>query len=179
MKMKKVICLVLAVLTIVVFVVACDMTTEPDPTITENVATNAPASTEPKPAGNLDDCNIIIKDALVVKQLGTLDPADVVIVTYEFTNCSKEAKEFGWMVTHTVFQGGVECEQYYAGELLLDDDLKYDSKTMTKVQPNVPIEVKVMYKLNDLTTPIDVVCSSYLDFSSDPATVERTFTMDN
>lgn len=181
MKLNKLIYLIFATLMITLCFTACDISDHPDNTdmdinTTDALSTAADPDITPSVSEyNLDDCNITIKDAIIVENLGIIDPVNVVIITYEFINYSNEAKEFGWMVTHNVFQDGIECAQYYGGELLLDNDLKYESNIMIKVQPNIPIDIKVMYKLNDLTSPIEVICSSYLDLSTDPDIVSREF----
>ncbi len=91
---------------------------------------------------------------------------DVLIVEYNFTNNTDKAQSFMFACVDKAFQNGIECDSGVIG----CDELK-DDKTMSDVQPGVPLAVKVGYKLQDMQSPIQIEVS---DIIKDDAYLKKT-----
>jgi len=137
-------------------------TTEPDSGGKSNVMLNS---------GTIDDYLIIIKSM----QLSTnYKDEPSVIITYDFTNNSDEAKSFVFAVSSTVFQDGIECESTISS--FKDKSFNSDNQ-MKDIKPGATLEVQKIYKLNNETSDIEVEVSEWISFSKNPATVVRTFSL--
>jgi|GEM_PF-227363 hypothetical protein len=92
-----------------------------------------------------------------------------VVITYEWTNNSKDANSFDMCLSPEVFQNGIQCDP---GALADDGDFDF-SNDMRDIQPGVSLEVQIPYILQDATTPIEVtVCDP---FTLNSNTISQTF----
>ena len=80
-----------------------------------------------------------------------------VIVTYVFENHSQEANSFSYVVRDEIYQNGMEVSEF------ADYFNITNGNASKKIQPGASITVEVLYKLNDIESPIDVEISSYED----------------
>ena len=102
--------------------------------------------------------------------------ADALIMTFDFTNNSKENASCGWVISTKYMQNGVEMESAY----VVEDLSTYSSiaeKYYGDVAPGVTLEVKNAHRLNDMgevTVTISELWSqkSYT-ITVDPSTLER------
>ncbi len=93
---------------------------------------------------------------------------NILVVTYEFTNNSNNAKAFIFAVADKLFQAGVELESSSFSFGFADE---YDSSSQTvEVQPGSTLSVQCAYKLNDTTTVVDVEISKWISLTDDKIT---------
>lgn len=101
------------------------------------------------------------------------DGNDALVATYDYTNNSKEAQSFEWSMFYTVTQGDSELEY----TTVFVDEESYDmldESTRRDVAPGESLEVKMTYKLNDLTTPVEIKFSDLLESETDSLTIDLT-----
>ena len=118
----------------------------------------------------IGDYQAVYKSSEIVKDY---DGDDTIVVTLDYTNNSKEEESFEWSMFYTVNQGDAELEYtpVFASEDsydTLDENIRED------VAPGESLEVKLTYKLNDLTTPVKVNFSDLLGTQKDSLTVDLT-----
>lgn len=89
-----------------------------------------------------------IKEWKVVRE----NDADVLIVTYIFSNYSNSSTSFMMSIYDKAFQKGIETTKEF---LLWDND--FDGESDDKdVQPGYSLEVQEAYRLNDTTSPVEI-----------------------
>lgn len=101
---------------------------------------------------------------------------DSLVMTFDFTNNSKENASCGWVITTKYMQGGVEMESAY----VIEDINTYSSiaeKYYSDIAPGVTLEVRNARRLNDMsevTVEISELWSrkSYT-LTVDPSSLER------
>ncbi len=129
-------------------------------------------------AGKDDDPNLIkigdyqavYKGSEIVKNS---DGNDALVATYDYTNNSKEAQSFEWSMYYTVTQGDKELE--YTTIFVSEDSFDtLDESARQDVAPGESLEVKMTYKLNDLTTPVEIKFSDLLESETDSLTIDLT-----
>lgn len=101
------------------------------------------------------------------------DGNNALVATYDYTNNSKEAQSFEWSMFYTVTQGDSELEY----TTVFVDEESYDmldESTRRDVAPGESLEVKMTYKLNDLTTPVEIKFSDLLESETDSLTIDLT-----
>lgn len=101
------------------------------------------------------------------------DGNDALVATYDYTNNSKEAQSFEWSMFYTVTQGDSELEY----TTVFVDEESYDmldESTRRDVAPGESLEVKMTYKLNDLTTPVEIKFSDLIGSETDILTIDLT-----
>ncbi|WP_348920375.1 DUF5067 domain-containing protein [Enterococcus rotai] len=103
------------------------------------------ASTETD-AGDLGDYHVVIKELTFAKDY---DGADVAVIDYEFTNNSDKNAMFVSSITTKAFQNGIALESAIMMESGYVDSL-------TEIQPGATLNLKVPYKLADMTAPVSV-----------------------
>ena len=143
-------------------------------TTTDPASTTAPVNNtqaaEVNSDNNIGNYRVDLKDSRV-----TSDPSgnDILIVTYTFTNNSEESQAFGYAVTDTAYQDGVEL-----GFVLTSygiDGLSFDEK-LKEIKPGVSLDVQCAYELNDDTTDVEIELKPFVSFS-DEADVTYTITL--
>ncbi|MBO0440628.1 DUF5067 domain-containing protein [Candidatus Enterococcus ikei] len=97
-------------------------------------------------AGDLGDYHVVIKEMTFAKDY---NGADVGVISYEFTNNSDKNAMFLTSITTKAFQNGIALDSAIMGEEGYVD-------SMTEIQPGATLNLKVPYKLADMTTPVSV-----------------------
>lgn len=127
---------------------------------------NKPADVEPNSlnaitgesvinADTIGDYGCVVKAAELCKDyMGK----DAVLITYEFTNNSKEATSFDITFIDEVFQGGVGLEFTFLDEEDIDG-------FAISVKPGVTTEIKRAYVLRDSATDLEIEISEFLSFN--------------
>lgn len=147
-----------------------DTPTNPS-TVYTNTSSNSTTSSEVsaetngKQEGDIKNgkFNVKIKDSKVVKN----DGDDILIVTYAFTNNSKESQSFMYSIDDKLFQNGVELGDVF-GSWGIEDDYDFDNHSK-EIKSGVTLDVQVAYELNDTTTDVEVELCEWL-FDDDPVT---------
>ncbi len=90
---------------------------------------------------------------------------NLLIVDYIYSNASSEASSFGGALDTKAFQNGIELKTGWLpyNHPLVDDTLS--ENTYTDVQPGNSLTVRVIYELNDATTPVDVQSTDYFSYN--------------
>ncbi|WP_430597368.1 DUF5067 domain-containing protein [Enterococcus sp. AZ177] len=97
-------------------------------------------------AGDLGDYHVVIKDLTFAKDyIGE----DVAVIDYEFTNNSDKNAMFLTSISTKAFQNGIALDSAIMGEEGYVD-------SMTEIQPRATLNLKVPYKLADMSTPVSV-----------------------
>ena len=74
---------------------------------------------------------------------------------------------------YTLTQGGTELE--YITIFVSEDSYDtLDESTRQDVAPGESLEVKMTYKLDDLTTPVEIKFSDFLEIETDFLTIDLT-----
>ncbi len=166
-----------ATIVIVVAVIICTgiMTrNKKTPIATEVEATERPSSASviaestPKPtvetvSGTIGDYIVTIKNTKITKN--KYDGADIIIVTYAFTNNSDKSASFSWAIDDTLFQNGVEIPSIYSNWGLQNE---YNVDNAGKeIKPGVTLDIDCAYELNDTKTNIDVEIKEIFSWSDE------------
>lgn len=92
--------------------------------------------------------------------------ADIIIVTYEFTNNSDTATSFDYALRTIAYQDGAQLEP----AINVDNNLIYDAE---EINPDKTKIVEKAYLLNDTTTTVDIEISElFLSESKTITTIE-------
>lgn len=139
-----------------------DTPTEPNASVVE---TTIPVAIT-KPAGDSIDS---LKCEIVSATLGDVDHEGnpTVVITYNFTNNSKEPASFYTSFTDTVYQNGIECEPNYGY------GLNAETNEDKEIKPGATLEVTQSYVLNDTTTDVVVELTGWI--SLDETVITKTF----
>ncbi len=122
---------------------------------------------EPKNA--VGDYTIDLKDSRIAKDT---EGKKILIVTYTFTNNSKESKAFDFAVVDKAFQNGIEFGDVWTSYGI--DGLSFDNK-QKEIKPGVSLDVQCAYELNDDTTAVEIEFKPFISFSDE---IELKFTID-
>ena len=76
--------------------------------------------------------------------------SELLIVQYEFTNNTKSASSFTFLTNDTAYQNGVECS-----DLVISSEID-SQQQLSNVKPGASLTLKVGYKLQDTTTPVEI-----------------------
>ncbi|MDR0853495.1 MAG: DUF5067 domain-containing protein [Clostridiales Family XIII bacterium] len=168
--------LVLSIVTIVLFIVmyagasalaggdvAKDAAASNDVATSESNEKAAAAESEkaePSDSGELGDYSFAIKDFQLVKDY---EGKDAILIRFDFTNNSDEAKSFIWSADNKAFQDGIELETAIQS---YDDGLS-DDNASKDIQPGTTIEVYEVYLLSNTTSPVEVELTELISFSDD------------
>ncbi len=99
------------------------------------------------------------------------DGNDALIVTYTYTNNSKESASYLWTIFEKAFQNGVELETATIFTSATSYDTIVDGQ-MTEIDPGKSIEVCSAFVLNDTETPVELRFSDLLDKHTGKITVD-------
>lgn len=128
-----------------------------------------------EPEQTKDEKRIVIGDYEAVYQKAEImqdyDGDDAIVVTYQFTNHSKEAASFGWSIFYVMLQDGVELE---TSTIFVDEDSfeALSDSEFTEVQPGETVEVKSTCKLRDTQTPVEIQFSDLMDENTAELTID-------
>ncbi len=111
--------------------------------------------------GKIGDFICTVKSAKLCKNW---EGKDSVLITYSFTNNSKEAQSFDVALSDDVYQDGVGLEDSFISSD--DDDFGLD----VKIKPGTTKEVKKVYILNDTKTQLEIEISELISFSDEKIT---------
>ncbi|MBO7675894.1 MAG: DUF5067 domain-containing protein [Erysipelotrichaceae bacterium] len=89
---------------------------------------------------------------------------DILVIEYAWTNDEDEEEAFYINVRDSVFQNGVECS-----DLVIIDDINAQDQ-MNKIMPGTTVNIKIAYKLQDMTNA-RVVCT---DLFGDKTLLDET-----
>ncbi|MBM7687939.1 DUF5067 domain-containing protein [Enterococcus ureilyticus] len=131
-------------------------------TVVKKQESEAPAQTD---AGDLGDYHIAIKELSFAKDY---NGEDVGVIEYEFTNNSDKNAMFLTSITTKAFQNGIALQLAIMSESGYVD-------SMTEIQPGATLNLKVPYKLADMTTPIAVEATKLF---SDKVKVTKEFILE-
>lgn len=120
--------------------------------------------------GDIGDYHVIIKEIELAKDYAG-KPA--IVVTYEWTNNSDEAKAFGYVIDDKAFQNGIECESSII-KIVTDE---YDGK-YKEIKPGKTLEFKYGYLLNDTQSDVEVELQPLISFLRSPTTISKTFELE-
>lgn len=163
MKMKKIFIFFLAIFIFMIFTTSCG-NKEP---LEVSIA---------YPKEEVGDSLVSIKTGFTDSlNLGGYVNKKVIVIYYEFTNCSDNAKSFDEMVQHAVYQNGIECNYIAGGKYITNEALRYAELKRAKILPNTSVEIKVMYELYNDISPVEVICSYYKN--SIPETTEKNYAL--
>lgn len=107
--------------------------------------------------GVIGDYQCVVKSAKLTEDY---DGSPAVLVTYEFTNNSTEAKSFDLALSDHVFQDGIELEKSYFSD---EETEGFD----TQIKPGITHDVNCVYVLRDTTTPLEVEITEWISFTDE------------
>lgn len=147
---------------------ACGGTSDPqppDPATTQNTPETSQSAGEQVGAGTLGDYHVEIKSAALAEEDGG-NPA--VIITYTWTNNSKDTSSAMVSFVEKAFQDGVQLDSATIG-----DSSVYDFDSMLKnVEPGGSLDVQRAYVLKDETSVVTFELTEFLSLSDDVVTME-------
>jgi hypothetical protein len=118
----------------------------------------------------IGDYEAVYKGSKLVKDD---DGNDVIAITYDYTNNSKQAQSFNWAFYIDIKQGEKVLE--YAPVFVSEDSFDMlDDAMGTDVNPGETLEVTTTYMLSDLTTQIDIKYSDLFDEKTDSLTIDMS-----
>lgn len=118
----------------------------------------------------IGDYQAVYKGSEITKNY---DGDDALVSTFDYTNNSKEAQSFEWAIFYTLTQDDKELE--YTPIFVSEDSYDtLDESTRQDVAPGDSLEVKMTYKLEDLTTPVEIKFSDLLESETDSLTIDLT-----
>ena len=169
--MKKIICLLIAIATMLCLLVGCDVSDSDGASETTASTQETTAGVQETTAANTDtklgDYNVVIDSFRLAEDY---KGEAIVIVKYIFTNNDDDSSAFSWSISDTVYQNGVSLNTCY----VVNDSANYSADNQSKeIKKGVTLEVEVAYELNDTTTDIEVEVSELISFSNKKIT--RTF----
>lgn len=115
-----------------------------------------------------DTCTVVVKDYVLSKDD---DGNDVIIINYDFSNSDTEGKSFSFSASTKAFQDGIELSDV---SLYHNEYYNYENSSK-EVKDGATIPVQQAYKINNLTSPVEIEVTDFFDFSSKPKKLKRTF----
>ena len=165
--MKKILALLLAVLTVASFVFFAMASSSAEETETGESGSKGEAQQAEKE--EISSCTVEIQSCRLAQDW---QGKPVVIVKYSFTNNKEDPQSFMVAFDDAVFQNGIGLNSSY----MLDDSANYSADNQTKqIQKGATLEVEVAYELNDTTTDINVELSALFSFNNNKIT--KTFSI--
>lgn len=148
---------------------ACNETAEDSKAKSDETTAALQAETE-APAEEKSEYEVTILSSTIAKE--KYGDGDVLVVEYQFTHHKDEAVAFSFAVSHTAFQNGVECSNLGAIVDGVDNQLP-----LNKIQPDTPYALKIGYKLQDTTSPVNIQCKKLIDFNDEAPLLEQTINL--
>ena len=96
---------------------------------------------------DMSDCHIILEE---VELTTDYDGKDTIVLHYQFTNLGTEEKSFYGIFKTQIYQNGKKLETTFLS------DGTNASTTMEKIKNGAKIEVKQVYQLYDVSSPIEI-----------------------
>lgn len=122
------------------------------------------------PADEKAEYEVTILSSTIAKE--KYGDGDVLVVEYQFTHHKDEPVAFSFAVSHTAYQNGIECSNLGVVVDGVDNQLP-----LNKIQPDTPYALKIGYKLQDTTTPVNIQCKKLIDFKDSPPLLEQTINL--
>lgn len=126
-----------------------------------------------KEAGSDDENLIVIGDYQALYKgseiMEDCDGDNAIVVTYDFTNNSKESTSFFWSMFYTFTQNGQELE--LSSIFINENNDEIADSGYEEVAPGDTLEVKSAYKLNNLTDDVVIDFSNLSDTEKDSLTI--------
>lgn len=98
---------------------------------------------------------------------------DAIAITFDYTNNSQQDQSFLWAFTIDIKQGDKALD--YAVVFVSEDSYDCLDDAMNEdVKPGETLEVTITHKLNDLTTPIDLVVTDLFQEKKDTLTIDMS-----
>lgn len=161
MKLNKILCLVFALLMVMSFAACGGETKDSSKKTTSTQTETVPAAVGDNAIGTvieIDEYKAVVTGAELMKDE---EGADVIAITYDYTNNSEEAESFSWAFFYELKQGETVLD--YAIVFVSKDSYDFVDDAMSEeVQPGETKSVTMTYKLIDTTTPVDVEFSDLL-----------------
>ncbi|MGX7243629.1 DUF5067 domain-containing protein [Enterococcus quebecensis] len=167
MNVKKIVLIGIGVLVIGTVLVNMGSDSKEEVTSKKETATSTAVKkqdAEVTDIGDLGDYHVAIKELTFAKDY---KGEDVAVIDYEFTNNSKKNAMFLTSITTKAFQNGIALDS-----AIMTEEGYVDS--MTEIQPGVTLNLKVPYKLADMTTPVSVEATKLF---SDKVKLTKEFTL--
>ncbi|MEI5990725.1 hypothetical protein A5881_002230 [Enterococcus termitis] len=121
-------------------------------------------------SGKIGDYEVTIYDDYEV--LEYFDDSNIIVVTYDFTNNSKENNTFSSTISDKVFQSGIRIHSALLTYFL---DAKKFKGDITEIQPGATITLRKAYKIRDTTSPVTIEIEGYE--SSDTTKITKEFNL--
>ena len=158
--MKKILCLLLAVMLLTV--AGCtEVIDEVNDSVVDSIIPSVGGTMEGE--GDLGDYHIKIVSATTAKDY---EGKEVLVVTYEWTNNGDEEQMFSTAFTAKAYQNGIECTTAYFVDAVDSE------KSLTNIKPGASLEVKEAYALND-NSDVEIEVTEWISFNDDK--VVKTF----
>ena len=148
---------------------ACNETAEDSKTKSAETTTALQAETE-APAEEKSEYEVTILSSTIAKE--KYGDGDVLVVEYQFTHHKDEPVAFSFAVSHTAYQNGIECSNLGAIVDGVDSQLP-----LNKIQADTPYALKIGYKLQDTTTPVNIQCKKLIDFNDEAPLLDQTINL--
>ena len=121
-------------------------------------------------SGKIGEYEVTIYDDYEV--LEYFDDTHIIVVTYDFTNNSKENNTFSSAISDEVFQNGIRINSALLTYFL---DAKKFNGDITEIQPGATITLREAYKLRDTTSPVTIEVKGNEYRSSDTTKITKEF----
>ncbi len=125
----------------------------------------------PKDTGAINSkYTISIKDHIL-----TTDESgkEIIIINYDFTNTGEEGTSFSSAISIKAFQDGIQLSNAY----LYNNEYYNDENNFKEIKTGATITVQTAYKLDSLTSPVEIEVTDLLDFSGNSKILTKTFTL--
>lgn len=101
------------------------------------------------------------------------DGDDAIIINFDYTNNSNAEQSFTWAFFYEITQNDKALE--YSTVFVSEDSYEtVDDTASEDVAPGESASVSITYKLNDLTSPINMEFSDLFETSKDSLTIDIT-----
>ncbi len=108
--------------------------------------------------GKIGEYIVTIKDYKILSPNG--DDKQYLLITYEYTNNSKEAASFSGLFNDVLFQNGIEIQTPI---VFFDSEDQYNSDNCSKkIAPGKSLNIDRLYELSDAETDVDVEIQRWL-----------------
>ena len=145
------------------------------PTQTQQVQNNqqntTQNTTQNNAVGTIGDFIVTIDSSnLITDEDGT----NRLLITYNFTNNSKDSESMAFAVDAKVYQDGVEIEQDLTYMILYKETLENDNRNK-EILPGVSVKADYVYKLANTTSDVVIRVDKLVTFNPNPIEYRLTF----
>ena len=141
------------------------------PSQTQQVQNTNQNTTQNNAAGTIGDFIVTIDSSnLIIDKDGT----NRLLITYNFTNNSKDSESMAFAVDAKVYQDGVEIEQDLTYMILYKETLENDNRNK-EILPGVSVKADYVYKLANTTSDVVIRVDKLVTFNPNPIEYRLTF----